>query len=77
MKLYGLSLDTRKGNASGKALGDENAMGRSYFNDTWFTLNRNVNATKSYLHFSHFAGNATLCSNVFCFLLFLSVFFLS
>ena len=26
-----------------------------------------VNATKSYLHFDHFAGDATLRSNFFCF----------
>ena len=38
---------------------------------------RHVNATKSYLHFDHFAGEAILCSNFFCFLLFLDVLFLS
>ena len=40
-------------------------------------LTRHVNATKSYLHFGHFAGEAILCSNFFCFLLFLDVLFLS
>ena len=39
--------------------------------------NRHVNATKSYLHFDRFAGEAILCSNFFCFLLFLDVLFLS
>ena len=38
---------------------------------------RHVNATKSYLHFDRFAGEAILCSNFFCFLLFLDVLFLS
>ena len=35
---------------------------------------RHVNATKSYLHFDRFAGEAILCSNFFCFLL-MSYFF--
>ena len=35
--------------------------------------NRHVSATKSYLHFDRFAGEAILCSNFFCFLLFLDV----
>ena len=39
--------------------------------------NRHVNATKSYLHFDRFAGEAILCSNFFCFSLFLDVLFLS
>ena len=39
--------------------------------------NRHVNATKSYLHFGRFAEDAVLCSNFFCFLLFLGVLFLS
>ena len=39
--------------------------------------NRHVKATKSYLHFDRFAGEAILCSNFFCFLLFLDVLFLS
>ena len=39
--------------------------------------NRHVNATKLYLHFDRFAGEAILCSNFFCFLLFLDVLFLS
>ena len=38
---------------------------------------RHVNATKSYLHFGRFAGEAILCSNFFRFLLFLDVLFLS
>ena len=42
-----------------------------------FITNRHVNATKSYLHFDRFAGEAILCSNFFCFLLFLDVLFLS
>ena len=40
-------------------------------------VNRHVNATKSYLHFDRFAGEAILCSNFFCFSLFLDVLFLS
>ena len=36
-------------------------------------LTRHVNATKSYLHFGRFTGDAVLCSNFFCFLLFLGV----
>ena len=42
-----------------------------------FFKSRHVNATKSYLHFDHFAGEAILCSNFFCFSLFLDVLFLS
>ena len=38
---------------------------------------RHVNATKSYLQFDRFAEEAILCSNFFCFLLFLDVLFLS
>ena len=38
---------------------------------------RHVNATKSYLHFDRFAGEVILCSNFFCFSLFLDVLFLS
>ena len=38
---------------------------------------RHVNATKSYLHFDRFTGEAILCSNFFCFLLFLDVLFLA
>ena len=41
------------------------------------SITRHVNATKSYLHFDRFAGEAILCSNFFCFLLFLDVLFLS
>ena len=44
--------------------------------DLWVII-RHVNATKSYLHFGRFAGEAILCSNFFCFLLFLDVLFLS
>ena len=44
----------------------------------WLTnINRHVNATKSYLHFDRIAGEAILCSNFFCFSLFLDVLFLS
>ena len=32
-----------------------------------------VNTTKSYLHFYHFTGKAFLCSNFFCFSLFLHI----
>ena len=42
----------------------------------FYKTNRHVNATKSYLHFGRFA-EAILCSNFFCFLLFLDVLFLS
>ena len=38
---------------------------------------RHVNPTKSYLHFDRFAGEAILCSNFFCFSMFLDVLFLS
>ena len=34
-----------------------------------------MNATKSDLHFGHFAGETILCSNFFCFLLFLAFLF--
>ena len=31
------------------------------------TTDRHVNATKLYLHFGRFAGDAILCSHFFCF----------
>ena len=40
-------------------------------------LTHHVNSTKSYLHFGRFAGDAILCSNFFCFLLFLGTLYLS
>ena len=46
-------------------------------NTEYWDAFRHVNATKSYLHFDRFAGEAILCSNFFCFSLFLDVLFLS
>ena len=46
-------------------------------NHNFSSIIRHVNATKSYLHFDRFAEEAILCSNFFCFSLFLDVLFLS
>ena len=49
---------------------------QTLFREQGITIRR-VNATKSYLHFDRFVGEAILCSNFFCFLLFSDVLFLS
>ena len=38
-------------------------------------IHRHVSARKSYLHFYYFAGEAILCSNFFCILLFFASYF--